>query len=57
MAAQGSGFRRIGDASVRARTGKGWEEWLAVLDAHGMTENGHAETARWLQREHGVSPW
>jgi hypothetical protein len=23
----------VGDAAVRARTGKGWDEWLAVLDA------------------------
>jgi hypothetical protein len=23
----------VGDAAVRARTGKGWEEWLGVLDA------------------------
>ena len=25
----------VGDAAVRARTGKGWDKWLAVLDADG----------------------
>ena len=51
------GFRRLSEASVQARTGRGWAAWLVALDAHGMREKGHTETARWLQEEHGVSPW
>ena len=51
------GFRRIGDKAVRARTGKGWEEWISILDAWGMKEQGHTLTARHLQEKHGLSPW
>ncbi|MBF8268023.1 MAG: hypothetical protein HW388_1531 [Dehalococcoidia bacterium] len=51
------GFRRIGDEAVQAKTGKGWEEWLAILDAWGMREKGHTLAARHLQHDHGLSPW
>ena len=50
-------FRRVSDDSVRRRTGKGWNEWLTVLDDYGAAEKGHAESARHLRESHGVSPW
>ncbi len=50
-------FRRITEDSVRRRTGKGWEEWLSVLDEWGSAEKGHTESARHLREAHGVSPW
>jgi hypothetical protein len=33
----------VGDAAVRARTGKGWDERLAVLDADGARKLSHKE--------------
>ena len=48
---------RIGDVSVRERTGKGWEEWFALLDSAGAPGRHHAEIARSLVEEHGLSGW
>jgi Domain of unknown function (DUF4287) len=50
-------FRRIGDDAVRRRTGKGWEEWLALLDEWGAKDKGHTACARHLREAHGISPW
>ena len=57
MAEAKAGFRRIGEEAVRAKTGKGWEEWYAILDACSAKEKGHTRTARHLLEEHGLSPW
>jgi hypothetical protein len=48
---------RIGDVTVRERTGKSWEEWFALLDEAGAAERPHAETARSLADEHGLPGW
>jgi hypothetical protein len=48
---------RIGDVTVRERTGKGWEEWFALLDGEGAAERSHTEMARALVAEHGLSGW
>jgi hypothetical protein len=50
-------FRRISDDSVLRRTGKGWSEWLEVLDECGAAERGHTASARHLRDSYGVSPW
>jgi hypothetical protein len=50
-------FRRISEDSVRRRTGKGWDEWLAILDDWGAADKGHTESAKHLRDAHGVSPW
>ena len=47
----------VPDESIRRRTGRGWEEWLAVLDAWGAIDHEHREIARWVQEEHGVDGW
>jgi uncharacterized protein YndB with AHSA1/START domain len=36
----------MSDASVRRATGKGWAEWVALLDAAGATRKPHREIAR-----------
>jgi hypothetical protein len=48
---------RIGDVTVRERTGKGWEEWFALLDEAGAADRPHTEIARSLVDEHGLSGW
>ncbi len=57
MAERKAGTRRISDQAVRARTGKGWEEWFAILDTWGAKEKGHTLSARDLAAEHDVDPW
>ena len=48
---------RIGDVTVRERTGKGWEEWFALLDEAGAAERPHTEIARSLVDDEGLSGW
>jgi hypothetical protein len=48
---------RIGDVTVRERTGKGWEEWFALLDEAEAAERPHTEIARSLVDDHGLSGW
>lgn len=47
----------ISDDAIRRGTGKGWDEWFAVLDAWGGPEQSHSEIARYLQDGHGVEGW
>jgi hypothetical protein len=47
----------VSDESIRRRTGRGWEDWLEVLDAWGAIDRPHREIARWLQDELGVDGW
>ncbi len=44
------------DERIRERTGRGWEEWFAVLDESGMAERSHREMARWLAEQQGAHP-
>ena len=45
------------DEKVRAATGKGWDEWRAIIDAWNGREKGHTAIAAWLVDEHGVDGW
>jgi uncharacterized protein YndB with AHSA1/START domain len=47
----------IGDDAVRERTGKGWAEWFAILDAAGAKKMSHKEMAQWLYDNHLDSGW
>jgi hypothetical protein len=49
--------RPYSDEVIRANTGRGWDEWFALLDAWGAAERPHPEIARWLGEEHGVGGW
>jgi hypothetical protein len=44
------------DASIRERTGRGWEEWFDLLDDWGAPERSHRETARWVAQQLGIHP-
>jgi hypothetical protein len=46
----------MSDEAVRAKTGRGWEEWFALLDADGARERSHREIAE-LAARHGAEPW
>ncbi len=45
------------DDAMRRATGKGHEEWFALLDAWGASTHSHTEIARWLNGTHGVPGW
>ena len=44
------------DETIRARTGRGWEEWFEMLDDWGAPDRTHRETARWLAEQQGLHP-
>jgi hypothetical protein len=41
------------DATIRERTGRGWEEWFDLLDDAGGADMSHREMARWLAEREG----
>jgi len=45
------------DEAMRRGSGRGHQEWFALLDAWGATEHSHTEIARWLHETHGVPGW
>ena len=42
------------DATIRQRTGRGWEEWFDLLDEAGAADMSHREIARRLAAEQGA---
>lgn len=47
----------VSDDAVRAKTGKGWNEWFSILDAASATELPHATIVKHLSAKHGVPAW
>jgi hypothetical protein len=45
------------DDSMRRGSGRGHEEWFALLDAWGGTTHTHTEIAQWLSETHSVPGW
>jgi hypothetical protein len=48
---------RMSDEAVKAKTGRTWDEWFAILDAAGAREMGHKEIVAYLSQQQGVGPW
>ena len=44
------------EENIRRRTGRGWEEWFAILDEWGAADRPHREVARWLAEQQGAVP-
>lgn len=47
---------KTSDENIRRRTGRGWEEWFAILDEWGAADRPHREIARWLAEQQGAVP-
>jgi hypothetical protein len=47
---------KTSDEKIRERTGRGWEEWFAMLDEWGAAARSHREIARWLAEQMGIHP-
>ncbi len=45
------------DDAMRRGTGRGHDDWFALLDEWGATDRRHPEIARWLRETHDVSGW
>lgn len=45
------------DEVIRERTGRGWDEWRALIDGWPGHERGHTAIAAWLRDEHQVDGW
>jgi uncharacterized protein YndB with AHSA1/START domain len=50
-------YGRIGDEAVRAKTGRTWAEWFALLDAAGARDWDHKRIVAFVSEGHGVGPW
>lgn|ERR1043166_2072867 len=48
---------RMSDEAVKAKTGKTWKEWFAILDKAGARKFSHQEIVKFLNTEHSVGPW
>jgi Domain of unknown function (DUF4287) len=47
----------VSDEAVCKATGRGWDEWFAILDDAGAVGWKHPDIARWVVAEHGISGW
>lgn len=48
---------RVSDEALATATGRDWQGWIAELDGADAARRSHAEIARWLVAEHGVTGW
>jgi uncharacterized protein YndB with AHSA1/START domain len=48
---------RVSDEAVKAKTGKNWKEWFAILDKAGANQMNHQEIVKYLKTKQGVGPW
>jgi len=47
----------VSSEAVRAKTGKGWSDWFAILDKAGAKKMTHKDIAAWLRKHHIASGW
>ena len=50
-------MRKIGDDALKAKTGKTWEQWGAILDKAGANAMDHTQIAAWLYDKKKVPGW
>ena len=48
---------RISDESVRAKTGRGWDEWFDELDQAGASAWKHSQIAKHILEGYGITHW
>jgi len=47
----------VSDEAVKAKTGKDWGEWFAILDEAGAQNMTHKDMVAFLVDQHQVGPW
>ncbi|MGH8958863.1 MAG: hypothetical protein ACRDVK_09325 [Acidimicrobiia bacterium] len=45
------------EETIKASTGRGWDEWTKLLDSWSATTKGHTAIATHLRQEYGVDGW
>ena len=45
------------DATVRRATGRGWQDWFALMDEAGCRTLEHRAIAALVEREFAIGPW
>ena len=48
---------KIGDEALKAKTGKVWKEWFAVLDKANAKKKNHTEIATYLYEKQKLNGW
>ncbi|HKR60732.1 MAG TPA: DUF4287 domain-containing protein [Pyrinomonadaceae bacterium] len=48
---------RMSDEAVKAKTGKTWKEWFAILTRAGASKMSHQEIVMLLSSKYEVGPW
>ena len=48
---------RMSDAAVKAKTGKAWKDWFALLNRAGAKKMTHQEIVKLLSSKFDVGPW
>jgi hypothetical protein len=57
MPTKRTGDTNISEATVRAKTGKTWKQWFAILDKWGAKEKIHKDIAAHLRNDLGTTAW
>lgn len=56
-AASNSVFRKMSSEAVKARTGKDWKAWFAILHKFDLKKKGHTLATKYLREKYKLSPW
>jgi uncharacterized protein YndB with AHSA1/START domain len=57
MTTKSSTAPRMSDIAVKAKTGKNWKDWFAVLDKAGAHKLNHQEIVKLVSEKYDVGPW
>lgn len=47
----------VSDAAVKAKTGRTWDQWFALLDKAGASKMTHAAIAKLIEARHNIPGW
>ena len=47
----------MSDEAVKAKTGKTWKEWFAVMTRAGANKMSHQEIVKLISSKYKVGPW
>ncbi len=47
----------LSEDSIRAATGRGWNDWVTAIDAGPGRDAGHPAIATWVREDQGVDGW
>lgn len=48
---------KVSSASVQKGTGRGWSEWIKILEKAGARHMEHRDIVLWLKKKYKLTPW